>query len=146
MDGLERFQNKGFTLDTCAQINICKNPNIGNFLACIAIRNSPVFIPEITLNEAENKGFDKSEILMKLSQTLATKIVVCPVTISTRLVADQLEEKNSLLHHGDSAVLAFSLQTHSTLVTYDKDLLRCCEIIGLDAINPTKLMIEVAQS
>ena len=137
-------KNKAYTFDTCTEINICKNPNIGSFLSCNSdIKNSVVFIPEITLEEAERIGFSKSEILTRLPQILGTKIIVGPITFSMHLKADALEKELALLHPGDSAILAFSLETNSTLVTYDKGLSKCCELLGVKTINPKMMMREV---
>jgi len=87
-------KNNAYTFDTNPQINIFKNPNIGNFLVTnTEIKNSVVFIPDITLEEAERIGFSKSEILAKLLQTLGAKIIVSPITFSMHLRADQLEKR-----------------------------------------------------
>jgi len=137
-------KNNAYTFDTCTQINIFKNLNIGNFLAInTEIKNSVVFIPDITLEEAERIGFSKSEILLKLSQILGAKVIVSSITFSMHLKADQLEKELPLLHPGDSAILAFALETNSTLVTYDKGLSKCCELVGVKTIYPSRLMMEV---
>ena len=137
-------KNNAYTFDTNPQINRFKNPNIGNFLVTnTEIKNSVFFIPDITLEEAERIGFSKSEILLKLSQILGAKVIVSPITFSMHLRADQLEKELPLLHSGDSAILAFALETNSTLVTSDKDLSKCCELVGVKTINPTRLMMEV---
>lgn len=137
-------KNNGFCFDTCTQINIFKNPNIGNFLACRwNVENSSVFVPEITLVEAQRKGFDKSAILQTLSKTLGAKIIVASSTPNMKIKAIELEQKIPLLHNGDSEILTFALETHTNLVTYDKGLRKCCEAVGVNSIDPTKIMLDV---
>jgi len=144
-DSLRVKKNTGFCFDTCTQINIFKNPNIGNFLTCrFDIQNSLVYIPEITLVEAERNGFEKSKILQTLSQTLGTKkIIVSPITTNMKIRAIVLEQKlKPLLHNGDSEILAFALETDSILVTYDKGLETCCNKMHGKVINPSKILVE----
>ena len=138
-------QNKsGYALDTCTQINTWKNPNVGNFLSWNSdMRNSTLYIPEITIYESQRKGFDTIEILSSIKKSFSTKVKISPITISMHLMAGQLENRCPLLHPGDSAILAFCIETHTTLVTYDKALIESCKIIGVPVINLQQIPMEV---
>jgi len=54
-------------------------------------------------------------------------------------VAEKLEQECSLIHHGDSAIAAFSQNNRSTLITFDKTLLKGCKLLSISAFSPSML-------
>lgn len=133
--------SKIFNLDTCAIIQICKNPNLGVYLSCnLDLKISKICLTDISLVEAELNGYPKSEVIQKLQHVLGAQVEVAEVTTDMLLMAQQWEKKLPLLHSGDSSIMAYSLATSSTLITYDNDLLKCCKIAGVNCINPTLMM------
>ena len=60
--------NNWYNTDTCTIIEICKNPNLGTLLSCrLGLdKKSKIFLNEVSLNEAENKGFSKTEVILTL--------------------------------------------------------------------------------
>ena len=126
-------KNSGFTLDTCFLIQVQKHPEIASFYFHKRVYGSKIFINEITLNEAEHNGFDKTEILLKMKK-LFGKIIVKDVTNEERIFGQQLEHLCPVLHPGDSAILAFTKRTSSTLVTLDKNLAKSCHFFSVNCI------------
>ena len=126
-------KNNGFTLDTCFLIQAFTNPELASFYFHKGIYGSKVFINEIALNEVEYNGFDKTEILLKMKEIFG-KIIVKDVTNEERIFGQQLEKICSVLHSGDSAILAFAKRTSTTLVTLDKNLAKACEFYDVDCI------------
>ena len=126
-------KSNGFTLDACFLIQAYKNPPIASFCLNRGFYDSKILINEISLNEAEYLGFDKTEILLKM-KTLFDKIIVKDVTNEERIFGQKLENMCSILHAGDSAILAFAKRTSSTLVTFDKKLAQACRFFDVNCI------------
>ena len=126
-------KNNGFTLDTCFLIQAYKNPALASFYFHKEHYRSKIFITEIALNESEHKGFDKTEILLKMKY-LFGKVIVKDVTNEERFFGQKLEKMCSVLHTGDSAILAFTKRTSTCLVTLDKNLAKSCEFFNVNCI------------
>ena len=142
MNEVDSQTNKWYNLDTCTIIEICKNPNLGLLLSCRLVldEKSKIFLNEVSLNEAEHKGFLKTEVVFTLSKCFPCKVLLKQVPISTRISGSQLESHYTNLHRGDSAILAFSISTSSTLITYDKDLLAVCKLAKVPHLNPNDFL------
>ncbi|MDA1124716.1 MAG: hypothetical protein O3C04_03605 [Crenarchaeota archaeon] len=123
----------GFTLDTCFLIQAYKNPTLISFYFNKGCYGAKIFISEIALNEAEHKGFDKTEILLKMKH-LFGKVIVKDVTNEERFFGQKLEKMCSVLHTGDSAILAFTKRTSTCLVTLDKNLAKSCDFFNVPCI------------
>ena len=126
-------KNNGFTLDTCFLIQAYKNPEIASFYFNKGFYGSKIFINEIALNELEHNGFDKTEILLKMKK-LFGRVIVKDVTIEERIFGQRLEKMCSILHSGDSSILAFTKRTSTTLVTLDKNLAKSCKFFNVNCI------------
>lgn len=142
MNEVDDQTKKWYNLDTCTIIEICKNLNLGFLLSCILglDEKSKIFLNEVSLNEAENKEFSKTEVILTLSKCFPCKVIVKQVPICTRIFGSQLESHYANLHRGDSAILAFSIATSSTLITYDKDLLAVCKLAKVPHVNPNDFL------
>ena len=134
-DNMIQINNKtqGFTFDTCFLIEIFKNPSIAAFYTHHKNYGKKIFITEITLNELEHVGFSTTEILLMMNKIFG-KIIVRDVTNEERFFGKQLENMCSLLHSGDSAILAFAKRTSTTLVTLDKNLGKACAFFNTPCI------------
>ena len=131
---------KGFTMDTCAIINICENPNIASLLACrIDFGNSPVYLNSVTVHEAKKKGFELDEIISILKMRLGVSVLYEPVTASMYSDASALERNHDMLHWGDSQILAFNISKSATLITCDRNLVKAAGAAGSNAVNPDVL-------
>ena len=84
-------------------------------------------------------GYNKKQVVSKISEYLDTLVIVKEVTEENHIEAQRLEDDCSLIHHGDSAIAAFSMDNKSTLVTYDKGLLEGCHIVGIPTFNPNMI-------
>ena len=133
-------KNNGFTLDTCFLIQAYKNPEIASFYFHKGFYGSKILINEIALNELEHNGFDKTKILLKMKE-LFGKVIVKDVTNEERIFGQQLEKMCSVLHSGDSAILAFAKRTSTTLVTLDKNLAKSCKFFNVNCI-----LFQIAQN
>ena len=71
-------------------------------------------------------------------------VIVKEVTDENHLTAQRLEDDCSLIHHGDSAIAAFSKDHNSTLITYDKGLLKGCHILGIPTFSPNMMIGGIA--
>jgi predicted nucleic acid-binding protein len=133
-------QNK-FVLDTCAIINMMKNRSVADLIKChIDTENSRVYLNSVSLDEASRKGYDKKQVVSKISEYLDTLVIVKDVSDENHIEAQKLEDDCSLIHHGDSAIAAFSVDNKSTLVTSDKGLLKGCHIVGIPTMNPNMML------
>jgi predicted nucleic acid-binding protein len=94
----------------------------------------------VALDEACRKGFNKKEVISKLQIYLDTLVIVKDISADTRVEAKRLENTCSLIHHGDSLITAFSIKHSSTLVTYDKDLIKGCTIFGIPTLDPNMMI------
>jgi len=130
-----------FVLDSCAVINILENRSVADLIKChIDTENSRVYLNSVSLDEVSRKGYNKKKVVSKISEFLDTLVIVKDVTDENHVTAQRLEHDCSLIHHGDSAIAAFSLDNKSTLVTYDKDLLKGCHIVGIPTFNPNMIL------
>lgn len=133
-------ENK-FVLDTCAIIHIIKNRAIADLIKChIDVANSRIYLNNVSLDEASRIGYSKKQIVSKIQEFLDTLVIVKEVSEENHVEAQRLEDNCSLIHHGDSAIAAFSIKHHSTLITYDKDLLQGCQIMGITTLNPNMII------
>lgn len=107
------------------------------------MNNCPVYINSVALEEAARQGYSKKEIVKTIQNYLDTFVTVKEVTSEVHEKAAKLENVCALLHHGDSAIAAFSHENHSTLITFDKGLLKGCEITGIPAFSPNMLAMGV---
>jgi predicted nucleic acid-binding protein len=140
MDTTTTHGNK-FVLDTCAIINILENRSVADLIKChIDTENSRVYLNSVSLDEASRKGYDKKRVVSKISEYLDTLVIVKDVTDENHTTAQRLEDDCALIHHGDSAIAAFSVDNKSTLVTYDKGLLKGCHIVGIPTFNPNMML------
>ena len=133
-------ENK-FVLDTCAIINIIENRAVADLIKChIDIEHSRVYLNSVALDEALKKGYDKKQVISKIQEYLDTLVIVKEVSEENHTDAQRLEDNCSLVHHGDSAIAAFSIDNKSTLITYDKDLLKGCHIVGIPTFSPNMMI------
>ena len=124
-------------LDTCVIINILENRSVADLIKChIDTENCRVYLNSVSLDEASRKGYGKKQLVSKISEYLDTLVIVKEVTNENYIEAQKLEDNCSLIHHGDSAIAAFSVENKSTLVTYDKELLKGCNVVGIPVFNP----------
>ena len=134
---VEKTYGDKFVLDTCAIINIMENRSVADLIKChIGCEESSVYLNDVSLDEASRKGYGKKQIVSKISTYLDTLVIVKKVTDENHIDAKKLEANCSLIHHGDSAIAAFSVDNKSTLITYDKGLLKGCGIVGIPTFNP----------
>lgn len=134
-------ETRGFVLDTCAVINIMKNRAFADLIKShVDMENSPVYLNEIVLEEAQRKGYTKKQIIAEIQNGLNTFVTIKEVSKDVHSKAVELEKECSLLHHGDSAIAAFSQDNCSTLITFDKALLKGCLISGIQAFSPNMLV------
>ena len=132
-------ENK-FVLDTCAIINIMENRSVADLIKCHIGRGEySVYLNDVSLDEASRKGYSKKQIVSKISKYLDTFVTVKEVTDENHIDAKKLEADCSLIHRGDSAIAAFSADNKSTLITYDKDLVKGCGIVGIPTFNPNRV-------
>ena len=63
-------RTKPWNPDTCTIIEICKNPNLGIYLfnKLGLDKKSKIYLNEISLNEAEHKGYSKTQVILVLSK------------------------------------------------------------------------------
>ena len=143
LEPLIRHESKtdGYTLDTCFLINAWKNPNIASYFKNHAhLDGKKIYINEVSIREAERKGYPIWSIILKLRKLLSVKIIISQVTTAVRVLGNKLQSCCQFLHSGDSAILAFAKTTKTTLVTYDKNLIISCAKLGVKSLNPTKMM------
>ena len=134
-----------FVLDTCAIINIMKNRAVADLIKChIDTDNCRVYLNSVALDEASRKGYDRKEVISKISDYLDTLVIVKEVTEENHIEAKRLEDECSLIHDGDSAIAAFSMDNKSTLITYDKGLLKGCHILGIPTFSPNMMIGGIA--
>lgn len=134
-------QKRGFVLDTCAVINIMKNHAFADLIKShIDMTGTYVYLNKVVLDEAQRKGYNKKQIIATIQNTLNTFVIVKNVSEAVHSKADALEKECSLLHHGDSAIAAFSHLYRATLITFDKALLKGCLISGIRAFSPNMLV------
>ena len=110
-------ENKhGFVLDTCTIINIMKNRSMADLLKChLEMENCPVYLNSVALDEAAKKGYDKKNIISTIQNCLNTLVIVNDVSSEVHDEAEKLEQECSLIHHGDSAIAAFSQKNRSRM-------------------------------
>lgn len=130
---LLKAKNMGFTLDTCFLFQAHNKPSLTSFYFQKEHYGGKIFITEIALNEVEHKGFDKTEIVLKM-KNLFGKVIVKDVTNEERFFGQKLEKMCSVLHRGDSAILAFAKRTSTCLVTLYKNLAKSCEFFNVNCI------------
>lgn len=134
-----------FVLDTCAIINIMENKSVADLIKChIDTENCRVYINSVSLDESSRKGYSRKQVTTKISEYLDTLVIVKEVSQVNHIEAQRLEDQCSLIHHGDSAIAAFSVENQSTLVTYDKELLKGCHIVGIPTFNPNMVFGGIA--
>ena len=134
-----------FVLDTCTIINILENRAVADLIKChIDTENSRVYINNMSLDEASRKGYGKKQLVSKISEFLDTLVIVKDITEENHIEAQKLENDCSLIHRGDSAIAAFSIDNKSTLITYDKCLLKGCHIVGISTFNPNLIFGGIA--
>ena len=62
------YGNK-FVLDSCAIINIMKNRAVADLIKChINIENCRVYLNSVALDEVYRKGYDRKEVISKISE------------------------------------------------------------------------------
>ena len=89
----------------------------------------------------ENTQCKRLPLASRLGQgQLFTLVIVKEVTEENHIEAKRLEDECSLIHHGDSAIAAFSMDNKSTLITYDKGLLKGCHIVGIPTFSPNMMI------
>ena len=139
----------GYVLDTCALMTIDDYPEIRKFGRKISekLMNKPIYVLTTAQEEYINKKCPRNRqelisdnytgetrdfhnSLAELPRSLDVDIYFVYVQNSKEIqnLAKKLESELRWtgLHKGDSVYLAFSKLTNSTMITVDKDLIRCC--------------------
>ena len=129
-------QESGFTMDTCAVIKICENPNLGTMIGCrIDFENSTVYLNSQTVKEAQRFGFDFDILSSNIKSVLGANVVFGKITSEMLTEAWDLELQCPTLHPGDSEILSFAKNTNTTLISCDRGLLEAARISGADFVN-----------
>lgn len=130
-----------FTYDTNAIINILKNKATVDLIKChFDVANYSNYLNSVSLDEASKIGFNKKDVVSKMSEYCGPFVIVEEVTDDDYVLAQKLEVACPLIHRGDSAIAAFSIKHNSILITYDKNLLKGCHIMGIPTLNPNHLI------
>lgn len=127
---------KKFVLDTCVIISILESRGAMADLIKRLIDIESVYLNSVSLDEASRKGYDREQVVAKIKEYFDAQVIVKDVSEENRIDAQKLENKCSLIHRGDSAIAAFSMEHHSTLITFDKELIKGCDMVGLPTFNP----------
>ena len=139
MVGKTNRSENGFTFDTCVGIKLCKNPNLVNLLTCrLDIGTSKIHISSQTIVETRRLSYDIYYIIKQIELTGA-QVIRGHITDEMKRHADYMESQYSMLHAGDSEILAYAHATGTTMVTCDRDLACATKLSGIDAVNPDLL-------
>ena len=131
-------QYRTFTFDTCVIKKICDNVNLVSLLKChIDFKNSTIFLNQKVVEEAQRKfGYDTGYILDVLRSSLPANVSYEEITPTMEIEAEYLKRDCEELHNGDSVILAFAIERNCILVSCDRALLRSCNQVGVECINP----------
>ena len=70
-----------YTLDTCALIYIYEHPNVGGLVACrFDSSKSNFYVCSMNKIELERKGYDFYDVVIRVQQNIAAKIIVEDIT------------------------------------------------------------------
>lgn len=133
-----------FTTDSCVGIKVYENPNVGYMIRTrIGLdEDSVVYVTSQTKFEVTKLGYDFDKICAALSVTLGCRVIPKKITYELFQKSRMLEQDFPTLHAGDSAILAFAIDTKSTLITCDRDLLVTASGAGVNSVNPDLLPCE----
>ena len=131
-------QCRTFCFDTCVIKKICDNVNLVSLLKChIDFKNSTIFLNQKVVEEAQRKfGYDTGYILDVLRSSLPANVSYEEITPTMEIEAEYLKRECRELHNGDSVILAFAKERNCILVSCDRALLRSCNQVGVECINP----------
>ena len=131
-------QYRTFCFDTCVIKKICDNVNLVSLLKChIDFKNSTIFLNQKVVEEAQRKfGYDTGYILDVLRSSLPANVSYEEITPTMEIEAEYLKRDCEELHNGDSVILAFAKERNCILVSCDRALLRSCNQVGVECINP----------
>ena len=123
-------------IDTNGAIGMLENPNVEKrFLKHFSRKNLRIFIPEFVLNEIRKvRGYAREEVLSYFSNL--RKVAILKPTIEVQQIASSLEEKYLESHFPDSLLLATAKIGSYTVVTYDRGLLHCAKLEGVETFCP----------
>jgi len=133
-----------YTADSCVGIKVYENPNVGHMIRTrIGLdEDSVVYVTSQTKFEVTKLGYDFDKICAALSVTLGCRVVPKKITYELFQKSQMLEQDFPALHAGDSAILAFAIETKTTLITCDKDFLVAASGAGVNFVNPDLLPCE----
>ena len=133
-----------YTIDTCTAIKVHDNHNIGDMLRMRLDlhKDDLVYITSQSEFELGRNNYILDNVLVALSKTFGCKIVFRLITDDQQTRSKPLEKKHPLLHIGDSAILVFAIDIHSTLISNDKDFLTVAKKCNVKTIDPNLLPCE----
>ncbi|ABK77098.1 hypothetical protein CENSYa_0464 [Cenarchaeum symbiosum A] len=155
----------GYTFDTCAIINVWRNPNISTPLRMLLeTEGSIVYMNSYVVGELAVKSLGQDEAGRMLHEHLGADAGADVIStmreragsmLQKRLGADvsggdvipkmrehavQMEEHCPTLHSPDSIILAFAMYTKTVLVTHDKGLLAATEKMKAPCVDPNVIV------
>jgi len=124
-------------LDSCVLISLMgESENIVEKIKhAFNEKNTKIVLYRVVLNEIIGNG-KTSKIRHRLSELFNCVIEIVPISEYEIQIAKEMSEIHKIIHRGDDQILAISKTRNDIVITFDKKLIRTCNLLGIKFFNP----------
>ena len=128
-------------LDSCVVIDLIEKKGLAGMLRA-SLRGKPAIIVlcDVVLGEVQRvRGLATADVTSRIARLLGKKVEISSVDDDQRAAADSLTAQYQFCHRGDNLVLTLCRTRDFVLLTFDRMLLRACDLVGVAAFHPARV-------
>lgn len=129
---------QNIVLDSCVVIDVIEKKGIASRLrASLRGKSVRLVLCDVVLNEVRRvRGLDAAAVVSGVSRAIKRDVILASVENPHREIAESTTHKYEFCHRGDNLILALCQAKEFILLTFDRMLLRACDVVGVMAFHP----------
>ena len=128
-------------LDSCVVIDILEKPSLSKKIrAGLHGKSIKIMLCDTVLKEVSRvRNLAANYVIKKIRSLLKREVNVTYITKEQNTEAQQVRDHYHICHNGDNKILSVCKANDYVLVTFDRNLLKTSEWIGVASFHPSRI-------